>query len=100
MNVPEKNPAIPLGRNKNGAGSIIVDENSVELRSYLKSLKDSHSDIIERETGELRLFPFQREMLSAVFCGIRSKQLKKSPDDVEVFKGRLYNLRHTSITNF
>ncbi|MHA1252431.1 MAG: site-specific integrase, partial [Candidatus Helarchaeota archaeon] len=100
LSIPEKNPQVPSGRNKTGARTVVVDQNARQLREYCDKLRNSCTNQAVRHADGMRLFPFKYGALSVAFCLRKARQYSEASDNDPVFKGRLYDLSHTAITNY
>jgi len=97
VKIPDENPEIPSGRNKTGGRTIVIRENVKQLLKLRKKIKDT--DSIDPQVKARRLFPFKHGALSVMFTRMKQKQCKESMNPERNFKGRLYDLRHSAITN-
>ncbi|MFX1256391.1 MAG: tyrosine-type recombinase/integrase [Promethearchaeota archaeon] len=94
MKIPEENHITPSKKNKTGGRTIIVQQNATQLLKRVKRLK-----ITQPQASHMRLFPLKNGMFSIIFSRMKQKQLKEASNPETPFKGRLYDLRHTAITN-
>lgn len=94
LKIPEENPVTPSKRNKTGGRTIIVQQNAVALLQYVNNMQSSQP----LSTSTL-LFPLKHGALSRAFSRMKQKQIEETSNLEGNFKGRLYDLRHTAITN-
>ncbi len=97
VNIPDENPETPSGRNKTGGRTIVIHENAKQLLKLQKRIKNTVST--EFQSRARRLFPFKHGIFSIMFTRMKRKQRKESTNPERNFKGRLYDLRHSAITN-
>jgi len=98
VKIPDENSEAPSGRNKTGGRTIIVRENAKQLMGLWKKIKEVDSN--GSQAREQRIFSFKHGALSWMFSRMKQNQAKESTDPESNFKGRLYDLRHSAITNF
>lgn len=98
VKIPDMNPETPSGRNKTGGRTIVVRENAKQFLGLWKKIKEANSN--GSQARDRRIFPFKHGALSVAFTRMKQKQAKESTDSECNFKGRLYDLRHSAITNF
>jgi integrase len=113
--LPESNPVTPSGKNKTGSRMVPVVKNAERLLTLTKEVE-------RREGINGRLFPWGHKHLSVTFCRMKSqlkheqqheniqnaalantigKPQKKTENHEESGTDfRLYDLRHTAITDF
>jgi integrase len=108
INLPDKNPYVPSGKNKTGGRPVLVIQNYRNLQHYLEKIRKG------TYTPATRLFPWKHRTLSVTYCRMKSccahqKRTQRSSNE-NLFKntknqtamhqqyGRLYDLRHTAIT--
>ena len=97
VKIPDINPETPSGRNKTGGRTIVIRENAKQLLALQKRTREA--DSIGSQTRNRRLFPFKQGALSVAFTRMKQKQAKELINPEGPFKGRLYDLRHSAITN-
>lgn len=93
IELPENNPETSSGRNKTGSRRIICVNNA-------QRLLDTVEKSTENEDQGDRLFPWSLGTLSVIFCRMKKKQKKLAAREgwAKLYSGRLYDLRHASIT--
>ena len=97
VKIPDVNPETPSGRNKTGGGIILIRENAKKLLERQKKIKEANSN--GSQARDKRIFPFKDGALSVAFTRMKQMQTKESTDPKCNFKGCLYDLRHSAITN-
>ena len=108
ISIPDKNPETPSGRNKTGGRSIIIYKN---ITALLQLMEKRSAD----GGMEARLFPYRHKHFSNVFSRMKKNYYEINSDtkpetefktkeaslknkQKQKFNGRLYDLRHSAIT--
>ncbi|MBD3229206.1 MAG: tyrosine-type recombinase/integrase, partial [Candidatus Lokiarchaeota archaeon] len=93
IELPENNPETSSGRNKTGSRRIICVDNA-------RRLLDTVENNTNNKDQGARLFPWSSGTLSVIFCRMKKKQKKMAAKEgwAKLYCGRLYDLRHASIT--
>lgn len=97
VKIPDDNPETPSKKNKTGGRTIVVRECAEQLVAHANKTKSAPSG--SPPSPRRRLFPFKNGALSVAFSRMKQRQRAESTNPETNYKGRLYDLRHTAITN-